>query len=604
MQRSKRRCRGMEAASSTGERHSPPREQPHSSPVSTLAPGTRVEARCSFGSGPSVQWYPGTITAVTYTVRYDNGKEESGIRRVNIRHAVNKSTMRPTATAKQTLFDSTPQKSQRRLWSDSRLMRSQAFCLRPQALTFDSCLPAVLLFLTPEEIGRLCFLAGGAALGGSDSAKAQAAWHAVCTVTARRFDFLRLRPSYPGGWAAQWREQLAVDSVGFWAQRKAAVDAAKAATAEKYPDIHAMYNVPFRADSRLEKPYFLRKQRGADENRRLDAELIHRCCSLTLTEQQVPACLARIRELLALGVHVRGHRYNGIDYEPKDTPLYACQSVEVTEMLLAAGQHPDSDAYGLENGRPTVLDVLEEKGDLGPKNRLLRQHGGLTTREKKHMLQLANDIAQRHARRQYELRERAILPSVLRIEKQFGVQYTKAALARFARGEPRVLSSEQVVHIRRQRQRLRSHKSTEQLLALDRELLSACSDATRVDNVLDLLLRGADPDFWEGPHYWPCPLTEALYANHFESVRLLLAAGADTSTTDLEHDGEVGIGVCFYYSRGFSNHKWIHKQKSPLLEHLLTKVWGLDGRDLLDIDRIQSRFFDATPPRIDYSDSV
>ena len=496
--------------------------------------------------------------------------------------------------------------SRRRLRSDSRLVRSQAF-----RKTFDACLPAVLLFLTPEEVGRLCFLTGRTVLGGSDSAKAQAAWHAVCTVAARRFDFLRLRPSYPGGWAAQWREQLAVDSVGFWVQRKAAVDAAKAATAEKYPDIAAMYKVPWRPDSHVEKAYFLREQRDADENRRLDAELVYRCCTLTLAEQQVPACLARIRALLAMGVTVTGWRWNGVEYEQKDIPLYACQSAKVAEMLLAAGKHPDGDPCGLENGTLTVLDVLEKNEvftlGLGAKKRLLRQHGGLTTREKKHMLQLANDIAQRHARREYELRERAILPSILRIEKQFDVKYTKAALRRFTRGEPRVLSPKQIAHIRRRRQRLRSHKSKEQLLSLDRQLLSACSDATRADKVLDLLLRGADPDFWEGPHYWPCPLTKALKGSdgsgYFESVRLLLAAGADTTTTDLTYDEEFGIDLWFSYPSLFCKHQWIHKQKPPLIQHLLMEVWGFKNTvPNSDEDRLQSRFFTDTPPGIDYSE--
>jgi hypothetical protein len=440
-------------------------------------------------------------------------------------------------------------------------------CLH-NSITFDTCLEQILLFLDHEEIGRMCFLACGARGG---SAEAEAAYRCICLVAARPHRrFLHLANDYPGGWLKQYEEQVDTDSAGFWRQRQAALNAAAAATAAKYPDI-AKRNRPQAAQ-------LLRDARSEEENDAMEQELFE-ACLLPLKEQRRPACLARIRELLARGTACV---FPGLTQ--REMPMYACASADVAEMLLAAGSNPDGEPGPWST---TVVDVMDAQGwGKGSKARLLRRHGALTQYEKEDLLEDALAAAHSNAQLQYEQKERKLRPALRRLKERFGNPEPMFGSAADRRAEIREAAA-----------------SAEDLARIDRELFLASHDAARTADVLDLLLRGADPDVSFGRHFWPRPLTQALGASRFdpngqqgssvENALLLLFAGAHARTSHLEAraDGAVvhatvqslamqadgcippTISTEQYSPSACIAQEWMERQRAPVFQHLVA-MWG------------------------------
>ena len=125
----------------------------------------------------------------------------------------------------------------------------------------------------------------------------------------------------------------------------------------------------------------------------------------------------------------------------------------------------------------------------------------------------------------------------------------------------------------------------------------------RTADVLDLLLRGADPDVSFGRHFWPRPLTQALGASRFdpngqqgssvENALLLLFAGAHARTSHLEAraDGAVvhatvqslamqadgcippTISTEQYSPSACIAQEWMERQRAPVFQHLVA-MWG------------------------------
>ena len=467
-----------------------------------------------------------------------------------------------------------------------QLLRSAPACLH-DSITFDTCLEQILLFLDHEEIGRVCFLACGARGG-----EAEAAYRCICLVATRPHRrFLHLASDYPGGWQKQYEEQVDADSAGFWRQRQAALNAAKAATAAKYPDIAKR--------SRPQTAQLLRDTRSEEENAAMEQELFE-ACLLPLKEQRRPACLARIRELLARGTVCV---FPGL--AQREMPMYACGSADVAEMLLAAGSNPDGEPGPWST---TVVDAMDAVGwGKGSKARLLRRHGALTQDEKEDLQEDALAAAHWNAQLQYEQTERKLRPALRRLAERFGYGTAHPPF-----GGSEVEALQHSIALRRAttaRAAIREAAASveEELACIDRELFLASHDAARTADVLDLLLRGADPDVSFGRHFWPRPLTQALGArgsnpsdilslrssSSVENALLLLFAGAHARTSHLEAraDGAVvhatvqslamqadgctppAISTELYSPSACITQEWMERQRAPVFQHLVA-MWG------------------------------
>ena len=96
-----------------------------------------------------------------------------------------------------------------------------------------------------------------------------------------------------------------------------------------------------------------------------------------------------------------------------------------------------------------------------------------------------------------------------------------------------------------------------------------------------MLMAGANPDFFNGKYYWPNPLSEAVSAMNPETVRLLVAAGADVNTMEM-----VVVGIGSYEFEGLIDYaetlepSWIENQESFFMSELLGAFGFRSGQDI------------------------
>lgn len=503
--------------------------------------------------------------------------------------------------------------AKRRSKSLARL-RSQGLGCLPRSIGTSECLAPVLSFLAVHDIGELCFEAAGVR---ADSEDSEAAWRALCAAAVRDFKVFtiasehRMDPAFPGGYAALFRERLSPKHAGFWQLRFQAQ--AEPASTTGYcmcgqgigEHDGLLYNLEkpwsegrellgYESDAEFDEEHrdvdtikVVRHLTEDEELREMNDELATLCA---LQAAQQDEALARIAELLEDGARApAGFLTSG-----------GC-SDEVARLLLATGdvflgtvcseKRTNMDLTPRESPGPAVRFPLDELDSGGsPLALAIRSRGGLKASEAHTVVSMANDASERAGRAKVAALEARLLTKVEQLEDRFKVVRDGDRTRPLSKAQQRVLA--------RERSKIRD-ASDRDLGKLDRCLLRKCAEQTGLyfansrrlrrypqqpnngQGVFELLMAGANPDFFEGKYYWPNPLTEAVSAMNPETVRLLVAAGADVNTMEM-----VPVGIGSYESMSLIDYalelepSWILDQESDFMTELLAAFGFRAGRDI------------------------